>query len=364
VVPDRGPEPDDRAARRRRVRWRRPRAARAWALAGVLALAIVGVTAVGSADERPPAAVTACNGHAELCDRPIARVTFAATHNSMAVAGEPGWLFGAQDLDVADQLRRGVRALLIDTHYGVRSPRGVYTLLDEGTKSRAKIEEGLGPDFVAAAERLRARIGFRGGEGDVWLCHAFCEVGATRAVEELRHVRAFLARNPGEVLILSFEDSVTPEDTERVMREAGLLDDAWRGDVTASGPTLREMIDAGRRLLVMAEEQTGGLPWLKAQFELAQETPFAFATPAALAAPGSCAPNRGRRRNPMLLVNHWVDTSPAPRPSLARVVNARDFLLGRARRCARERGGPPTLLAVDFAGVGDVFDVVDELNGV
>jgi hypothetical protein len=282
----------------------------------------------------------------------------------MAVATEPGWLFAAQDLTITEQLELGVRALMLDTHYGVSTPRGVYTALDAGTKSREKIEAPLGAEFVATAERLRARIGFEGGEREVWLCHAYCEVGATRALDALTDVREFLARRPGEVVVLSLEDSVTPQDMERVMREAGLLDDAWTGPVDAQGPTPREMIDAGRRLLVLAEEQTGGRPWLKAQFEFAQETPFSFATPAALEAEASCAPNRGRPDNPMLLVNHWVDTSPNPRPSNARVVNAREFLLERVRRCVRERGVPPTLVAVDFAGIGDLRAAVAELNGV
>jgi hypothetical protein len=66
----------------------------------------------------------------------------------------------------------------------------------------------------------------------------------------------------------------------------------------------------------------------------------------------------------MLLLNHWVDTSPAPKPSNARQVNAREFLLSRARRCARERRLTAGIVAVDFADIGDLFGVVDELNGV
>jgi hypothetical protein len=335
------------------------------AVAGVLVLAVVGTAAIASSEDAPPFAVRTCNGHRVLCDRAVTGVTFAATHNAMAAAPEPGWLFAAQDLDIPSQLERGVRALMLDTHYGVRTSRGVYTALDAGTKSREKIEAPLGAEFVATAERLRERIGFRGGgRREVWLCHAYCEVGATRAVDALADVREFLVRHPGEVVVLSLEDSVTPGDMEQVMRDAGVLDDAWTGAVDADGPTLREMIDAGRRLLVMAEEQTGGRPWLKAQFELVQETPYAFATPAALEAPESCAPNRGRPDSPMLLLNHWVDTSPAPRPTNARRVNARAFLLERARRCERERKLPARLVAVDFAGLGDLVEVVDELNGV
>ena len=33
-------------------------------------------------------------------------------------------------------------------------------------------------------------------------------------------------------------------------------------------------------------------------------------------------PNRGEESNSIFLINHWVDTSPAPKPSNARLRNA------------------------------------------
>ena len=65
----------------------------------------------------------------------------------------------------------------------------------------------------------------------------------------------------------------------------------------------------------------------------------------------------------MFLVNHWIETTPAPRPSNAAVVNAYDFLLARARRCQRERGHLPNIIAVDFYGTGDLLRVAGKLNG-
>jgi hypothetical protein len=46
------------------------------------------------------------------------------------------------------------------------------------------------------------------------------------------------------------------------------------------------------------------------------------------------------------------------------VVNGYEPLLRRARVCQDLRGQRPTLLAVDFYEEGDIFDVVDTLNGV
>ena len=45
-------------------------------------------------------------------------------------------------------------------------------------------------------------------------------------------------------------------------------------------------------------------------------------------------------------------------------MNAREVLLARARACERERGMLPNILAVDFYRSGDLFGVVDTLNGL
>jgi hypothetical protein len=48
----------------------------------------------------------------------------------------------------------------------------------------------------------------------------------------------------------------------------------------------------------------------------------------------------------------------------AAVLNDYDFLLDRALKCAEERGQIPNFVGVNFYLNGDLFDVVDELNGV
>ena len=55
---------------------------------------------------------------------------------------------------------------------------------------------------------------------------------------------------------------------------------------------------------------------------------------------------------------------PLPLPSDAEKVNAYEPLLARARECERIRGQIPNLIAVNFYRRGDLFRVVDTLNGV
>ncbi len=335
---------------------------------GLVGALLVGVfVAVGfgsNSAEKPPQSVDTCNGFVELCDRPLNEVAFAGTHNSMSAATYDNWFFAQQEKGIRAQLDDGIHALLIDPHYGVQTPQGVATDLRSDSSSRQKIEAGLGPEAVEAAEALREEIGFTGdGKRELFLCHGFCEIGAT-APKGLKEIRDFLIANPGEVLLLSIEDATSPEDTSKAIEEAGLLPYVFRGPNGPPWPTLREMIDSNQRLVVMAEAQGGEPPWYRRQFDITQETPFKFTDPKELTKPASCDPNRGPDDADFFLMNHWVDTSPAPRPTNAKVVNQKQFLLDRVAMCTDIRGIQPNILAVDFYGQGDVVGAVNELNGV
>jgi hypothetical protein len=203
----------------------------------------------------------------------------------------------------------------------------------------------------------------------MYLCHTFCELGATPLESVLEDIHEFLVTHPGEVLVVIHQDYVTPADFVAAMDDAGLSSYAIEPPSGEPWPSLRELIERGRRLLVLAENRAGAAPWYQLAYErLTQETPFSFGSTAELAEavdlPATCRPNRGTSGAPLFLMNHWINTDPLPRPSNAAVVNAYEPLLRRARTCRRLRGELPNLLAVDFYKQGDVFDVVDTLNGI
>lgn len=249
------------------------------------ATALLALGAVALMRPAPPGIVLAsgaCNGSAALCDRPLDQVTFPGAHNAMSAADVPGWMFPQHERGIASQLTDGIRAFLIDVHYGRPAASAVVTDLDAETASRAKIEEAVGPEGVDAALRIRAR--FAGGDlgpRGLYLCHGFCELGA----------------------------------------------------------------------------QPLG-PWLLPAFDVMQETPYTFRDPAEM----RCAANRGGTSGSLFQINNWIDTTPAPKPSNAAIVNAHEALLARARRCQQERGVKPTILAVDFYRTGDVVGVARALN--
>jgi len=304
-----------------------------------------------------PAPISVCNGHELLCDRPLNEVTFPGTHNSMAAASERGWYFPSQRYGIAQQLRDGVRALLIDSYYGIPSQQGVLTVIASEVR-RAQLVEEHGEDVVVAAERIADRLA-GDGEPELFLCHSFCELGATPMAAALVDIRDFLDANPGAFLVILVQDATTPEDTVQAFELADLAERAYAHTPGEPWPTLGELLAEGKQLLVMAEREAGAAAWYQPAFTLLQETAFAADTVEEL----SCLPGRGEPDNPLFLMNHWISERP-PLLSRALEVNAEEFILSRSRECAEVRGTVPNVVAVDFYDVGDVFDAVQELNGI
>lgn len=367
------PRPEEPAEPEEAAPAPRPRS-RLAAVVGIATLLIAGtVTAfvAGGGAAAPALPISRCNGHAELCERPLDEIAMAATHNSMS-APLPGWISAEQDRSIGGQLEDGIHGLLLDTHYGDRLSNGrVRTYFGSPAElKRSSRQDGVSPDSVAAALRLRARLGFRGeGTRGMYLCHSYCELGATPLADGLKDVHDFLATHPHEVVVMVNQDYVKPADFVQAMDDADLTPYAFTPPSGAKWPTLREMIEDGRRLVVLAENKAGAAPWYQLVYErLTVETPFAFGSAAALVAPAGleagCREHRGPPRAPLFLVNHWVTTAPIQRPSDAAKVNAYDALLRRARTCQRVRAHLPSLLAVNFYKEGDVFRVVDTLNRV
>jgi hypothetical protein len=363
------PEEATAAVVRGSVRRQRLAIAAAGGLAVVL---VVGLLAAFGGAKEPTPELSGCNGSEKLCDKPLADVVFPATHNAMSGADVDGYLFANQDHGIPQQLDDGVRALLFDTHYGIPANAGkVKTDLGKFTsEERQEYADELGETAFDAALRIRNRL-VTGGEGEhqIYLCHRFCELGFVPLSEALAAIRNFVVQQPNQVLVIDNEDYVSPEDFVAAVEESGLADYVYRGPITSSEPTLGQMVDTNKRVVVMAENHAGVAPWYRDGYaDVLQETPYSFKKPSELTDRDqlrrSCRPNRGSARNPLFLLNHWVDTSPAPKPSNAADVNDSKALLARIRECKRVRGQLPDLVAVDFYATGDLLKVVNRLNGV
>ena len=344
---------------------------RALAMAGavgvvaVAALLVVVVVITGAErDQQARAAVPAegCNGSKALCNRQLNEVAFAGTHNSFSAADSPGWYIANQRRAIPRQLDDGIRLFLIDAHWGVQLDNGkVLTDFDTEQRDRNKVAKALPPAVLQAAERLVGhRLGGSTAEGEpgVWLCHTVCELGATRMDDTLEQMREFLEANPGEVVILFVEPYVKPADIAKLFNEAGL--DRYLAELSRDEPlpTLGELVDSGKRMIVFTEKDADGTyPWYLDGFSFVQDTPLGATTIKEL----SCRRERGDADSPLLMLNNWADVFP-PQLRANRPFQTKKFLLQRAHECERKRGMPVNMIAVDFYDQGAVVEAVKQLN--
>ena len=342
----------------------------AWAGARIVMLLAVGVLGAAALLRlRPPvepvepvvARIGICNGAEELCARPFNKVTFPGAHNAMGSAMNPVWLFPNQDLDIPLLLDRGVRAFLIDPYRGNVMGDKVRTDFDATPYAKAKTANVIGNEAWAAGMRVRDQFTGELGASGVYLCHGYCELGALPIVPVLRTFAEFLRTHPNEVVLIDFEDYVVPADIVAAFEESGLIEFVYRGPLGPTWPTLGEMVASGGRLVVLGEYDVGDVPWYHLAWKgLVAETPYTFHTIEDF----SCKANRGTPNGGLFLINHWIETTPTPKPSNAQIVNQRDVIVKRVRQCERERRMTANILAVDFAGIGDVVGAARELNGL
>ena len=357
------PQMEPKVARTRGETPRGPSLGRAMALVGGLALlAIAGMVWIVTRPDAEAAVgeVRAYNGLPQLGDRRLDEVVFPTTHNSMGGGDVEGWMFPNQSAGIRRQLDDGIRGFLLDIHYGVPAGNYIKTHIDSAGNSMEKYAREVGDEGMKAATRIRDRlVGVETGKMGIYMCHGFCELGALGFVDALEEMRDFLVANPGEVLVVVLQDeSVAAADIERCFVESGLIDFVYKGPLGPPWPTLREMVESDQRVLVMTENLRDGIAWCHPAFDVLQETPYTFHAPTEF----SNAPNRGSPKGTLFLMNHWIESTPMPKPSNALVVNTRDVLRERIRKFRKERGHVPNLVAVDFYQEGDLVAVVRELN--
>ena len=345
---------------------------RAFAVAGVAGVvcvaALIGLVLVlteGGEPVRPTQQVTstrACNGSVSLCELPLNEVVFAGTHNSFSAADSPGWFISNQRHTIRRQLEDGIRLFLIDPHWGVEADNGrVRTDFEAEGRDRNRVAAALPPPVLKAAERLAGRVGAgdtEDSERDVWLCHTTCELGATKMVDTLEVFRKFLDDNRGDVVILFIEPYVPPAEIEKVFKKSGMDRYVTTLERDEPLPALGQLVRRNRRAVVLTEKDADGtVPWYLDGFSFVQDTPLGATKVKQL----SCKLTRGDESSPFLMLNHWADLFP-PRLEANRPFQTEKTLIRRARQCARERGLPVSLIAVDHYDQGQFLESVDLLN--
>lgn len=266
----------------------------------------------------PPADAMACNGHAALCERPLDEVALPGTHNSAAseADGFARGLNANQAVGIGAQLDAGVRVFLLDLY-----------------------EQG----------------------GERVLCHGPCSLGQVPHLDVLAMFGTFIQTYPRDTIVLIYEDHVPAEAIEADLAEAGLAERAYTHPDGAPWPTLGELAEARTTLVVSAESAGPPPDWLHHIWDLAWDTPYRWTDPADF----DCSLNRGDPTHDLLLVNHWLSTELGlPDPERATEANAYESLLAHAGGCKKHPAAFPNFVVVDYFDTGDLFEVVQELNGL
>ena len=272
----------------------------------------------GTSQEGPDETVEEfCNGNADLCERPYNEVVFPATHNAHATFSSDFLEANAnQTNSIAQQLEDGIRCMALDVYEH---------------------------------------------EGDTALCHGPCALGAISHRDTLNDIKSFLEANPSDVFTIIYEDHLGADLIEADFIETGLVDFVFTHEEGDAWPTLQEMVDAGTRLVVTAEQAGPPPAWLHHVWDVAWDTNYSFRSPEEF----SCDLNRGAEGNDLFLLNHWIGTEIGlPSMDDAKLVNQEAALLKRAQQCQDESGRLPNFIMVDFYEHGDLFAVVDTMNGL
>lgn len=277
-----------------------------WLWLGVMACA-EGPGGGGEAD------LATCNGLPGLCERRVNEVSYLRTHNSHA-SEERGYtqLSWNHYFAIPTQLRDGVRSLNVD----------VYPADD----------------------------------GSLRVCHGFCELGEQPFVEVLDEIEAFLDAWPREVVLLDFQIEVPAEDLRAALMAHPLHTRALTQAPGTPWPTLGELVDADRRLVVFGSGDPEDPPWLLAKSAFMYTTGWSYWEPEDL----DCAITSDQLEHGLYEVTH-VLTNPLASPYNAEAINSAESIDAHLERCDEEVGFV-NLLSVDFYTIGEPLAAIGARN--
>ncbi|KAF7980979.1 hypothetical protein HWV62_5207 [Athelia sp. TMB] len=286
----------------------------------------------------PQKRATVCNGHAEFCDRSYGNITYVGAHDSFTYTNDTLNLASDQRVNIATQLDFGVRLLQAQAH-------------DNG--------------------------------GVIHFCHTSCILFDGGPVETyLATVKTWLDANPNEVLTFIFTnpDGLSlPGQWEPAFNASGIADLAYVPPhlpmAQTDWPTLGELIDSGKRVVVFldagADGSDGGVvDFILPEFDMVWETPFSVTD-----ASFPCSVNRiSGNLTPaqhMYMINHSLNINLLDTgiiisdPNAAGTTNGVTSILANANGCAPLAGGRyPNFVLLDFVNIGQAYTAADIMNGV
>lgn len=267
-----------------------------------------------------------CNGHPELCDKRYNEVTYPTTHNAFnAARSKQRWTYPNQKFDLPQQLKDGVKAFMIDVHY-----------------------------YNGPKKKLRA-------QKPVMVFHSYAVLGYRPLSDILDIYTDYLEGNPNEVLTFICQCSITPEDFARVVEGHPIYQYVHTQPEDEPWPTLREMIASGKRFVFLNDRTDAtSKPWQHQQYDYGFENPYSNRS---LKKYNCDLKPQADTTKALYIFNHFL-TGTFARRSKNRKANSYAVLMDRVKQCQGVVGKRINFLTVDWYHWGDLFRIVDELNGI
>jgi len=277
-----------------------------------------------------------CNGHAELCGRSYGNVTFAGAHDSFASSEDPFALAADQEVNITAQLDLGVRMLQAQSHMN---------------------------------------------DGVLHFCHTSCALfDGGPVVDYLNTVKSWMDANPKDVVTFLFtnpEGADVQTVWDPIFKAAGMDQLAFIPPNStgtnpikqSEWPTLGDMIDSGKRLVVFldADADTTRVPYILDEFSLAWETPFDSTDKSF-----PCSVDRIHgplaTEDHLSIINHFLDDSlfgiTIPDKLDASTTNGVASITANVAGCAGFTAGrAPNFVLMDWINIGEPMTAVNQLNG-
>lgn len=266
-----------------------------------------------------------CNGHPELCDKRYDEVTYPTTHNAFnAARSKQRWTYPNQKYDIPRQLNDGVKAFMIDVHY--------YN----------------GPNKKLKAQR------------PVMVFHEYAVLGYRPLTDILDMFTCYMDANPNEVLTFICQCSITPEDFAKVVEGHPIYKYVYAQALDQPWPTLGQMVASGKRFVFLNDRADSTCkPWQHQQCNYGFENPYSNKS---LKQYDCNLKQEADTSKALYIFNHFL-TGTFARRSKNRKANSYAVLMNRVKQCQETVGKRINFLTVDWYHWGDLFKVVDELNG-
>lgn len=269
-------------------------------------------------------AISACNkedavtSSNPLLVKPYDEVCFLMTHNAMNNT-EKGFTLPNQTHSVSNQLKNGVRGLMLDTYDGT--------------------------------------------DGNALTYHAVALFGSQKLVDVLKEVKDFMLANPKEVITIIFQNDGGNVQLQKAIDSIGLDAMTFIHNNGDTWPTLQTMIDSNQRLVLFVENNK--LPranYLMYAWGTTFDTKYTYKSVSEF---DSDINRGGSGSKELYLVNHWLSNAIGlPDKSLAPQANKRSVISKRVQDCATDNSHFINYLGVDFYEIGDAKAVVDSINGL